>query len=112
MHPWQARTPLEHFLARQATRQGPEARLRNMSELRAMLAGKAWSFFNNFQARKIDRIKFSCGIGLHFGRHVAAVAVQAQFLAIKPIPQEVVYTLEEQCGSTTDPITGLQTIWE
>ena len=72
------RTSLEEYQARQTDKLGARHSPPTLDELRDMLHGLRWSYFNNFHIKKIGPFKFACGIGIYLGRSVAAIARQCR----------------------------------
>lgn len=111
MSQWkQHRTSLEEYQARQRDKLHPKHAPPTTEELRHMLRGIRWCYFNNCDVRKVGDIRFACGIGIHMGRYTAAVASHARFLALKVIPDGIIQ--DNRGWTETNPGTGLSTFWE
>jgi hypothetical protein len=107
MSQWkQHRTSLEEYQARQQDKNNPKHSPPTTDELRHMLRGIRWCYFNNCDVRKVGGIRFACGIGIHMNRYTAAVASHARFLALRVIPEGLI---ENNKGWTE---TGLSIFWE
>jgi hypothetical protein len=97
---------LQEFQARQQDRRAPKHQPPTTDELRDMLRGLKWGYWGNERVQTIGGVKFACGIGIYLGRYTCAIAANARWVVLKPIPSTYKETINN-LNVAKEATTGL-----